>query len=227
MNEALVTFDNELPRRESLAQQTYDLLKEKITTGQLAPEARFSEAELARQLNISRAPLREAVRQLQEEGLLTSSDGRGLNVPPISVEMVRELYEVRLALEGAAAELAGGRIPDKQVRHMRKALDALRDPIMAGDPHGFAELDHTFHDLWVRNCGNSLLTQHTERLRDHLRRVFAYAGGLPEHTKQAFREHESILLAIEDGDPATVRSEVENHIRSVSGRLCATLAGRG
>lgn len=216
-------LDERAPRRApSLAEQVYDTLREWIVAGDLAPSTPLSENDLARRFSISRSPLREAIRRLQDEKLLEPSGPRGFSVPPLSVQLVRDVYGVRRALEAAAAEAATS-IPDDEVQAMRARLTEQGKEISRGNLAPFNEGDFDFHDLFVGHCGNQLLIGHLFRLRGNIRRIMAYAGQFQGHTETSHAEHEAILAAIESGEPSAVRAQVDRHLRGVTERLVATL----
>ena len=209
-----------LERAPTLASLAYEHVKNGIITGQLPPNSHHSEAALARTLGISRAPLREALRQLREEGLV-QAENRGVLVAPLTQRHVAELYEVRLALEGRAAETAAGHVPEDSICTMRAAMERLGPQIERGEVRDFIDLDIPFHDLWIRHSGNALLGQYLDRLRDHIRRASNLASGLREATQQAYVEHIEILDALEGSNPSELRRAVEKHIMGVTSRILA------
>jgi DNA-binding GntR family transcriptional regulator len=211
------------PRKApSLAEQAYETLREWIVAGDLAPAIPLSENDLARRFSISRSPLREAIRRLQDEELLEPSGPRGFSVPPLSVQLVRDVYGVRRALETAAAESATD-IPSDEVVAMRARLTEQAAEIRRGNLAPFTEGDFDFHDLFVSHCGNRLLIAQLHRLRGSIRRIMTYAGQFAGHTEASLREHEVILAAIEAGDTVSLRAAVDGHLRGVTNRLVATL----
>ncbi|AEA24460.1 MULTISPECIES: GntR family transcriptional regulator [Pseudonocardia] len=215
------------PRKApSLADQAYEALKQWVVDGDLPAGVPLSENDLARRFSISRSPLREAVRRLQDEGLLEPSGPRGFSVPPLSVELVREVYGVRRALETAAAETAVA-IPPADIRSMRERLDDQVARARQGDFAPFNENDFAFHDLFVANCGNRLLISHLHRLRGSLQRIINYAGRFEAHTMASCDEHLAIMAAMEAGSTAELRHTVDVHIRGVTERLVATFEANG
>jgi DNA-binding GntR family transcriptional regulator len=212
-------------RAPSLADQAYEALKRWVVTGDLAAGVPLSENDLARRFSISRSPLREAVRRLQDEGLLEPSGPRGFSVPPLSVELVRDVYGVRRALETAAAETAVA-IPAAEITRMRERLDDQVARVRQGDLAPFNDNDFAFHDLFVAHCGNRLLISHLHRLRGNLARIINYAGQFQAHTEASCEEHLAIMAAMEAGSTAELRHTVDVHIRGVADRLVATLQAR-
>jgi DNA-binding GntR family transcriptional regulator len=177
---------------------------------------------LARRFSISRSPLREAIRRLQDEGLLEPSGPRGFSVPALNVDLVRDVYGVRRALETAAAETAHN-IPRRDIVAMRARLSGLVEDVRRGELAPFNESDFDFHDLFVANCGNRLLISHLHRLRGNIKRIMNYAGQFQAHTEASCEEHLVIMSAVEAGDTAELRQAVDLHVRGVTERLIRTL----
>ena len=216
---------DDLPvRAASLAEQAYATLKKWILSGQIEADAVLSENELARRLSISRSPLREAIRKLQDEGLLAASGPRGFGIPPISLDLIDQVYGVRLALETEAAAHAKS-IPAADLSRMRSFMEEIRPEVMAGRPQRFTDVDFAFHDLFVRNCGNPLLISYIERLRGNIQRILVYSGQLEDHSIRSFEEHMEILEAMEAQDPARIEKTVRRHIEGVRDRLHGSLVG--
>ena len=214
----------ELPvRAASLAEQAYATLKRWILSGELDEDTVLSENDLSRRLSISRSPLREAIRKLQDEGLLAASGPRGFGITRISPDLIDQVYGVRLALETEAASHAHS-IPADDLRRMRGIMEEIRPEVMAGRPERFTEIDFDFHDLFVRNCGNPLLISYIERLRGHIQRILVYSGKLDQHSILSFEEHMEILEAMEDQDQERIEATVRQHITGVRDRLRAAIS---
>lgn len=207
-----------IERASSLSSMTYARLKQIILTCELQPGQPLNEIDLARRLGISRSPLREAIRQLQEEGLVEAY-GRGSRVTPITRKGVLELYDLRLALESFAAGWAAGSISAKEIADARSDLKKVLRPLAKGDVWPFTNLDFQFHDLYVRNCGNDLLIDRVRRLRDHLTRIRRHVTIRVDHTEMAAKEHFAILEAMDSPGQVGLREAVEFHISAVGSRL--------
>lgn len=207
------------PRRGvSLAEQAYQTLRRWVIMGTIEPGVALSENDLARRFSISRAPLREAVRRLQEDGLLSASGPRGFTVPPLSVDMVRQVYGVRHALEVAAASTATG-IEPASIARMRARMEDARTAMEHGDLAKFTESDFEFHDLFIQRCGNPMLIDHIARIRGHVQRIINFAGTLDAHSGLSLEEHIVILDAMETGQSDKLRDAVSAHILGVTSRI--------
>jgi DNA-binding GntR family transcriptional regulator len=221
--DAIPANDGALHRGPSLAEQVHQTLRRWVIEGALQPGVVISENDLARRFAISRAPLREAVRRLQEEGLLNASGPRGFTIPPLTVDMVRQVYGVRLALEVSAAATTP-EVPKAEIAAMKAKMKMIERAMKKGDLGPFSESDFEFHDLFIQHCGNPMLISHIERIRGHVQRIINFATQLDEHSRTSFQEHELILAAMESGDSERLRKTVEAHISGVTARLVDQLS---
>lgn len=199
---------------ESMVQQTRDILRERIRTGDLAPGSRLRQEQLAEELGVSRTPLREALRLLAADGLVELVPNRGAVVTTLSHADRVAFWEARLALEPGAARLAAERKDPVGLAAMRAAIAAQR--VAADDERGFAA-NRAFHLALVATTGND----HLERFAETL---WVRAVGASIYRSQVgdggaapvsfIAEHEAILTAIEAGDGDQAESLTRAHILS-------------
>ena len=187
-----------------LRTQVVAILREAILTCRLEPGAVLNERELAEQLGVSKTPVREALSLLNHEGLVQILPRQAYVVTPITVRDVHESFDLRVILEGAAAELAAARITDAELA----ALDA----VVAGEAHTEAvaetlERNVSFHSLIARASGNERLTALIERLLGEMPRLISvgYVVG----------EHEHVLGALRERNPERARDAMRAHILTV------------
>jgi DNA-binding GntR family transcriptional regulator len=150
------TFDQELPR-VLLSDQAYDVVRRSILDGTLSPGSRIVESEIARQLGVSQAPVREAVKRLAHEGLVTSLPRRGSYVTQISEAEADDARVVRALLEEAAARDAVKHFDDAARRTLEGLVDAMREDAKSDDLAAFRVHDMAFHRAVVELSGNSYL----------------------------------------------------------------------
>jgi DNA-binding GntR family transcriptional regulator len=212
-----------LEPRATLADSTADALRERILAGAFAPGERLVEAEIARQLAISRGPVREALAKLREEGLVRDEPRRGWFVSALTPRDIREIYELRSALEARAAKLA---IARGSAVELRDRMAELRAAARAGDRERFAALDFEFHSDLTRLSGNR-----------RLHRVFVQQAGVLrtllrlEITTQydslagILAEHERLLEEILSGDPARAQAACELHLAQARDRVIEMRGG--
>src|SRR5512133_658464 len=150
--------------RDSLGQKAADVLRRQILTGELPAGARLVEDELASRMGTSRGPLRDAFVLLSREGLVSTTQGKGTYVKGITVESLRQLYEVRVLLEEHAAALAAQNIDDVHAAQMRGLVEQMAQAARLGDQAEYVRLDEDIHQEKQRLAGNKNLVNVLEYL---------------------------------------------------------------
>ena len=191
-------------------------LRQAILVGELQPGARLSVPELARRLNVSRSPIREALLQLVSEGLAVEHSRRGVEVARVELEGVLEIYVVRSALEGMAARLCAERMNAADLTALRGVLDAQGAPAVSGEVARFRELDQRFHQLIVQSCGNSRLARNAEQLATELRLAGPLLADSAEHLRSSHTEHRRIVAALIARDAPEAESAMHDHLERVA-----------
>ncbi len=198
--------------RSSLQQKTYDLLRRAILNGKLPPGHRLVEYKLAAQLGVSRLPVREAIRKLEQEGLVVVDPRRAVHVCGIDPVEAKETYALRMILEGAAAGFAAAHASESDLQRLRDNLDTMERAIAAQDRLGIQEANYDFHDTLVEMCGNKKLIELVHRVRDSIerfRRLYANRIGF---TEVRSREHYPIYQAIADRDSERSEQLMRSHL---------------
>ena len=193
-------------------------LREAISSGSLAPGTHLAEVELSDALGVSRGTLREALRQLQQEGLLTS-DARGrLSGRVVTEREVEEIFTVRHALESLALELICAR-EDRAalVAHLRAALEALRES--EGDFTAQLDADLAFHERLCELSGNATLLHSWRSVSGLSRAAITAAGARTALHNMAYERHEPIVAHVESGDAAGGREFLRTHMRDAATRI--------
>jgi len=191
-----------------------DRLRAAVANGDLPPGTHLAETELSSSLGVSRGTLREALRHLEEEGLL-SRDARGrLSVRVVTLEEVREIFDVRFALESHAATVVCGRseLP-ALLADLRVALDRLATAEQGPIP-GRVEADLAFHEAICAASGNATLVAAWRRVSGLARAAILAAGTETAAVNMSADRHQPILDAIASGDPERARAVLEEHSRS-------------
>lgn len=207
-------------RRQSTHELVAAVLREAITTGQLKANQPLPQDEIASQLQVSHIPVREALRQLQSEGLVDYQPNRGATVSALEPAEISEIYEIRAILETAAIRQAVPLTP-AQLERARAILDQAEQ---VADGATWGSLDVEFHQL-MYDLGRR--PQLGEMIAGLLRRVDRYwlAHGLMLKYRDEFeREHRALLAALERGDAEGAAALLERHLAGASRRLVAELA---
>jgi len=208
----------------SLVDSIYETLLEAIVSGQLPHGSELNSVSLAKQLGVSRTPLRESLRLLERDGLVLQEGNHKARVAEFSADDIREIYEVRLQLEAAAAELAAKRISSELLTALRSESEALNQ--QTGDIDWCAKaiaFDLRFHETIATASGNKRLKDEIHRYR-LLVRSFCVMTGRQATLQQALSEHITILDALASGRPAVARKAMAEHITSRLNEVLSRMA---
>lgn len=210
-----------------LSERTYERLKTGILSGELPPGTALSVPELARQLNLSRSPVREAVQRLIYDGLAVHVPHRGAEVSQVNSDDLRELYTVRELLEGLAARLATERSDAAGIAALQDILDE-HEQALTEDPSNarHIELDMRFHREIRHLAANSHLTAALDPISGRSHFALHSLWRTPDAPRLALDEHHRIAEAIIIGDPALAESAAREHIARLRTRLTRARAFR-
>jgi len=198
--------------RVSTATRVADLLRERISAGEIEPGARIVELDIARELSVSRSPIREALLKLSEEGLVRILPYRGAIAVALSREQIKELLEFRLALERFALErlVAGG---DRSAFAMlEEHVVAISDAIKAKDFKRAVDADLETHRAIVTLAGNQLLAQAYDGLLNRIRTYIRITSAHYERVEDLADEHIALLEAVARGDGPLAQRILDAHI---------------
>jgi DNA-binding GntR family transcriptional regulator len=195
----------------SMADRTYRALREGIIGGRYPIGSRMRERELSAELQVSRVPVREAIAQLESDGLVVTQPRRGAVVRQLTLEDIDELFDVRLSLEVLAARLAAERVRDGASTDRLRELMATADRLTsAGDAEAIREVNTALHLEIVTLSGNRLLAETMAPLVGRIRWLFALTSDRDPAIQ--CREHHELCAAIESGNPALAESLAYSHI---------------
>ena len=206
----------------SLSRHVQLELERLITEGELQPGERLNEVALARQLGVSRGPVREAARALEKSGLLTVIVNRGAFVRALTLDEAMDIYELNAVIFGLAAGQLAVSITAAQALELRALVDGMDSAGAAGDPDAFFELNVRFHQdimSFARNRqAEAVYSDFTKKLLLFRRRSFDREGNM----QQSNGEHRALLQALAAGQSALARERAEHHARAGRARfLCA------
>lgn len=203
-----VNMDEFLPLRDVV----FNTLRQAILTGELKPGERLMEIHLANRLGVSRTPIREAIRKLELEGLVTMIPRRGAEVAQITEKSLQDVLEVRRALDALSVELACDRIGEEALEELRKACDAFEEATGTKDTKKIAQADVALHDIIVQATDNKRLIQLVNNLAEQMYRYrFEYIKDVNSH-EQLVEEHRIIYESIRSKDKATAANTAKLHI---------------
>lgn len=216
-----------LSSQPTRVEQVYDALLAAITNGQLQPNERLIQDELAARLGVSRQPVQQALLLLRNDGLVRDAAGRGLIVAPFEIDAARDLYEIRAVLEGLAAKLAAERGAARAAAAGAQLLKAGRAAVEAASVSRMIAADLKFHQLLYDLSGNALIQETTQTHWLHMRRVMGEVLMLDDTPRQIWDEHEAILAAVAAGDAAAAERLGRAHITDAARVFLARLRDGG
>lgn len=199
-------------------------LRSAITQGRFQTGERLIERELCEMLGVSRPSLREALRQLEAEELVTLVPNRGPIVSEVSIAEAREIYEVRAMLEGLAARLFVRRAGKSDIAALRKALQELKKAASGQSGEPLLDLKNSFYEVLLAGCGNRVMRRVLTHMHNRIRLLRATT--LAGRTKAALAEVGKIVEAIERGDEAAAGAASIDHIERAAEWAIAELQRR-
>ena len=207
--------------KKSLREQALSALRTAITSGELAPGRHLVETELSDMLQISRGTLREALRQLEQEGLLSAGPRGRLSVRHLDGKEIRDIFAVRAALESLAVRTLC-ELPDRDsvIASLRSAIDAMAAAAEASLEERI-ESDLEFHRTLCRLTGNETLLHSWESLEGSIRMSIMFAGIERAVRNMSVDRHHDIVAAIETGDAALARTTILEHMDGAAANLVA------
>lgn len=198
-----------------LREIVYDELKMQILTGQIEPGTRMMEVEMANEMGVSRTPVREAIRKLEKEGLVTIEPRRGAYASEVSVRDMIEILEVREEIEGLATELAAERMDDDTKARLYRTADKYGEAVKDNDTGEMIKLDTEFHHIIVEGSSNKILMNVVEQLQELVLRFrYIYYDDFRRAEKMP-REHKAIIEGIKSGNAKSARKAAEDHVEQL------------
>lgn len=193
----------------SLADRVHARLKKALNAGRYEPGEAIREEAVARWLQVSRTPVREALRRLAAENLLVSTS-RGLAMPQLSDDQIAELYAIRGVLEGAAAGLAARHASAAEVELMQRLVE---DQAAAGeDAARLLDINNDLHNCIYRAARNRYLLRTLTSLQNELEQLRGTTFSQPGRPAQALKEHRAMVRAIQRGDAEAAEKACREHV---------------
>ena len=208
-------MDFQLKVQKPLKELVYLELKHKILTGEIASQTRLMEIDLSEKMNVSRTPIREAIKRLADDGLVKVEPRRGAYVANISIKDMLDVFEVREDMEGFVAKLASERITDEQKVELEKIAREYEASIKHPNKEAIIELDEKFHNFIVDCCNNDTLSElinYVQELSLRFRYLYYDDYSLYESTAD---QHNRIMKAINEGKGEIARAEADAHVKAL------------
>jgi DNA-binding GntR family transcriptional regulator len=201
----------------TLAEQIAERLREEVLTGRLAAGERVSQEALAERYAVSRVPVRDALRILHGEGLVSADPRFGTTIAPLTTHDLDELYEMRVALEPATSRLATPHLRPQDFEEMRSHLDVMRTSELSSPP--WFDAHAAFHRTLNERSGRARMCALVDRLRAQTERYVRVYHELEWPSEELIDDHARVLAAAEGGDPEVVADVVRDHLQVVRRRI--------
>ena len=205
-------FNINMQEHKPLRELVYEELRLLIMTGQIKPGVRMMEIDLAESMGVSRTPVREAIRQLEKDNLVTIEPRRGAYVSDISPYDLNEMLVVREPLEGLAIQLAADRMSADDVDVIRSVNLDYAEALRGGDTEKLIQLDTQFHSLITKGSGNPYLIELCQQVHERVLRFrYVYFKSI-KRAEDIIEEHNAILEMLQKRDGEGARKCMESHI---------------
>lgn len=196
----------------TLGAHVYTALRDLIVGGEFPPGSRLNEVHLAEMFDVSRGPLREALRKLSNEGLVEIVPHRGAFVPALSLAEVRHLYEYREALEVMVVRLVCERASDEDLAKLRSLLNETQQLLESEPQRGYPE-EPDWHRALYQLCGNPLLVTQLTELHTKVRLARSQSSRHHQRAEEAYYEHKTLLEAVLARDVGGAQRAMSEHMR--------------
>ncbi|ADL08922.1 GntR family transcriptional regulator [Thermosediminibacter oceani] len=209
----------------SLRNKIYQHLKNAILNGVYKPGESLIELKIARELGVSRTPVREAIRQLELEGLVSSIPNKGVIVEGITEQDVEDIYTIRKMIEGLAARWAAEKITPEQLKELKDVLDLMEFYTGKGEIDKVSELDTRFHDIIFRACKSRPLESVLTNFHHFIQRARLVSIKSSGRAPISLEEHKEIYNALAVRDPNAAEKAMIRHVEKAKSNLHPYLAG--
>ena len=198
----------------SLKEKAYTEIRRRILSGELSVDAPLSEYQLADELELSRTPVREAVKRLEREGLVQSIPNRGTFVAELRARDISEIYQVREQLESFAARIAAETMSDESIKKLEEEISMLNTLASEGQLNEVVNSDIRLHKQIIASTQNSRLIELLGMLDDQMHRVRALFPQSSQWLESTLADHANIVNAIKAHDGQAAEKAMKTHLRS-------------
>ena len=195
-----------------MSANAYELLKSEIVSGKRKPGEIFEEKRFAAQLGVSRTPIREAIRMLEQEGLAVTTPRKGAEVAKMTLKDMEDVLEIRDALDELAVRIACQKISDEQLKQLEDMKELFEKSTQTGNVKKIAEADVTFHDVIYEATGNPKLVTLLNNLREQVYRYRVEYIKDPKNYPTLIAEHEAILESLKNRDVKNAVEAMHVHV---------------
>lgn len=200
------------PAKGTRSDQLRELLEEMIVSGELPPGTRIDESELAQRFEVSRTPMREAIKGLLATGLLEVRSRQGVWVAAVSIPKLMEMFEIMAIFEGQCAKYAARRAMPDEVAQLWAIQRRLEEELKTGDQQRFYDVNAQFHDALYAASHTQFIAEQTRLLRKRVSMYRRHVTYLPGRMVATIEEHARIITAIQAKDPKAALAAAQDHV---------------
>jgi GntR family transcriptional regulator of gluconate operon len=216
----------EIVQIEALWERVAATLRRAIVLGEFAPGDRLKEPSLAKRFGVSRLPIREAITQLEREGLVRSEPRRGAYVVGVTQQDIADIYECRLTLETLAIQRTAMRITPEEAADLYRDIEEMEEGVASGRVGAFAAADMSFHRALIVLSGNRALRSAWEPLAPLIETTLDIADTSVDDISRAVSGHRPIVASLEQHDPATAKALLYDHLTGGQGVTLGAILSR-
>ncbi len=206
-------------KKYSLRGKVFEQLEEAILNGQLQPGDNLIETKLSQQFGVSRTPIREAIRQLELEGLVQLIPNKGAVVLGVTTQDIEDIYSIRMLIEGLAVRWTIDKITQEEIEELQESVELLEFYIHKKNPQHLEKFDSKFHDLIYNACKSRPLKHMLSMFHHYIQGSRASSLAIPGRAEEVLKEHKGILDAIIECDSEKAEKLMYQHIRNASQKL--------
>lgn len=204
-----------IQRPKSINEMTYERLRSGVLTGKLAVGDFYNELELAKELGVSRTPVREALLKLAAENLIVFHPGKGITVNHFTKKDIEDLFELRQAIEEAAIARVMENLSEEQIQTAKNLIAQQEDCTKSNyDENLFLEIDRRFHLFLVGESGNRFMVQTYNNIRDYITITAREALAREGRAGQVIQEHKAIVRALSQRKTRAIKHAIRKHLMS-------------
>jgi len=214
-----VDYEEDDPKSGSLRSRVFNQLQNDILNGFYEPGDNLIETKLSDELGVSRTPIREALRQLELEGLVQSIPNKGVIVKGVSSQDIQDIYTIRMLIEGLAARWAADKITAQELEELKDTVDLEEFYTVKNDYSHLLQSDTRFHDIIFKACKSKPLMHTLSTFHHYVQKARKISMSSPGRAMKVLEEHKAILQAIIDKDALKAERLTTEHVSNASSNL--------
>jgi len=211
---------------QSLRSRVFNKIQNDILNGKYQPGDSLIETKLSEDLGVSRTPIREAIRQLELEGLVQSIPNKGAVVKGITTKDIEDIYTIRMMIEGLASRWAAEQITEEELEELKEAVELEEFYTMKNDTNHLVKFDSKFHEIIYKACKSKPLMHTLKTFHHYVQRARNLSLETPGRAQKVHEEHKAIMQAIMERDADKAEKLTTEHVKNASVNLIEAIKRR-